>query len=42
MRGGIFIPITSDELCNQWQSASPSPLLVVFNGLNHYDSTVKG
>ena len=40
MRGGVFIPITSDELCNQWQS--PFPLLIIFNGLNHYDSTIKG
>ena len=41
MRGGVFIPITSDELCNQWQSASPSPLLIIFNGSNHYNSTIK-
>ena len=42
MRGGVFIPITSDELCNQWQTTSPSPLLIIFNGVNHYDSTIKG
>ena len=40
MRGGVFIPITSDELCNQWHLASP-PLLIIFNGLNHYNSTIK-
>ena len=34
MRGGVFIPITSDELCNQWHLASP-PLLIIFNRLNH-------
>lgn len=40
MRGGVFIPITSDELCNQWQSASPSPLLIIFNSSNHYNSII--
>lgn len=40
MRGGIFIPLTCDELCRWWQLAIPSPLLLIFNGYNHYDSTV--
>ena len=39
MSGGIFIPLTCDELCSQWQSVTPQPLVIIFNGVNHYDST---
>ena len=41
MRGGIFIPLSTDELCRQWQSLNPRPLLIVYNGYSHYDSTVQ-
>ena len=40
MRGGIFIPLSCDELCSWWQCTAPSPLLLLFNGCNHYDSTL--
>ena len=39
MRGGIFIPLTCNELFKWWQVAVPSPLVLIFNGFNHYDST---
>jgi len=29
MRGGIFIPLTSNELCEQWNSMKPTPLLSI-------------
>ena len=41
MRGGIFIPLSTDELCTQWESLNPPPLLIVYNGHSHYDSTVQ-
>ena len=41
MRGGIFIPLSTDELCRQWESLNPPPLLIVYNGHSHYDSTVQ-
>ena len=40
MRGGIFVPLTTNEVCNQWNSFNQSPLLTIFNGQNHYDSTI--
>jgi len=40
MKGGIFIPLTSDELCQQWNSMKPTPLLLMYNGHNHYNSTL--
>ena len=40
MRGGIFIPIEIAELCVQWNNYEPIPFLIVYNGVNHYDSTV--
>lgn len=40
MSGGIFIPLTCDQLCAQWQSITPQPLVIIFNGFNHYDSTI--
>lgn len=40
MRGGIFISLTSDEFCRWWQETVPSPLLILFNGRNHYDSVL--
>ena len=40
MSGGIFIPVKCDELCVQWPTMTPSPLVIMFNGLNHYDSTL--
>ena len=39
MRGGIFIPIDITELPSQWKQYKPSPLLIIYNGTNHYDST---
>ena len=41
MRGGIFIPLSSNELCGQWTSLDATPLLVIYNGHSHYDSTCK-
>ena len=38
--GGIFIPMSTEILCNQWQQWKPTPLLIVFNDINHYDSTL--
>ena len=40
MRGGIFIPMNVAELLEQWKSFDPFPLLIIYNGINHYDSTV--
>ena len=40
MRGGIFIPVTITELLDQWEQYKPSPLLILYNGTNHYDSTI--
>jgi len=37
MRGGIFIPNDITELSSQCR-LEPSPLLIVCNGVNHYDS----
>ena len=39
MRGGIFIPVDITELINQWKEHVPSPLLIIYNGINHDDST---
>lgn len=35
MSGGIFISLTCDDLCAQWQSVTPQPLVIIFNGFNH-------
>ena len=35
-RGGIFIPIEITELFAQWKNYKPSPLLIIYNGINHY------
>ena len=40
MRGGFFVPLTTNELCSQWSTMKPPPLLIIYNGQNHYDSTV--
>jgi len=40
MRGDIFISLACDNLFKWWQAAVPSPLLLIFNGFNHYDSTL--
>ena len=37
---GIFIPLTGKELCKLWKSITPSPLVVIYNGQNHYNSTL--
>ena len=37
MRGGIFIPIDLMELLNDWEQKKP---LILYNGINHYDSTI--
>ena len=39
MRGGIFVPFTAKEVCEQWNTWIPSPLLIIYNGHSHYDST---
>lgn len=39
MRGGIFIPVNITELTSQWKQYKPQPLLILYNGVNHYDST---
>ena len=40
MKGGVFIPVSSDELCSSEQSKQlQNCLIVVYNGSNHYDST---
>jgi len=36
---GIFIPVHITELISQWNQYHPSPLLIIYNGINHYDST---
>ena len=40
MRGGIFVPVEITELYNEWKNYKPSPLLIIYNGVNHYDSTM--
>ena len=40
MRGGIFIPIEIFKLLSEWKSYKPLPLLITYNGINHYDSTI--
>ena len=40
IRGGIFIPLTAHELCTKWKSMNPTPLLLIYNGCNHYNSTI--
>jgi len=42
MAGGIFVPLNAEMLCNQWKHWKPTPLLLIFNGINHYDSTLQG
>ena len=40
MKGGVFIPVSSDELCSKEQLTQlQNCLIVVYNGSNHYDST---
>ena len=39
MRGGIFIPMDLEDLLDQWNKYNPPPLLIIYNGINHYDST---
>ncbi|XP_065901931.1 uncharacterized protein [Dysidea avara] len=40
MRGGIFIPVNVTELAAQWKYYNPRPLLIIYNDINHYDSTI--
>jgi len=40
MTGGIFIPLTAESLCSRWKHWKPTPLLIIFNGKDHYDSTL--
>jgi len=40
MKGGVFNPMSTEQLCNEWLCSKPAPLLLLFNGNNHYDSTV--
>ena len=40
MKGGVFIPLTCDELCAQYDSLScHNSLVLLYNGRNHFDST---
>ena len=40
MKGGVFNPLSTEQLCNEWHCQKPAHLLLIFNGNNHYDSTV--
>ena len=40
MRGGVFVSLTAHELCSQWSTMKSRPLLIIYNGQNHYDSTI--
>ena len=40
IRGGVFIPLSCNDLCGLWQCTIPSPLLLIFNGYNHYAFTL--
>ena len=40
MSGGVFLPLNTETICKQWQHWKPTPLLIIFNGTNHYDSTL--
>jgi len=40
IRGGIFIPVDVTELAAQWNCYNPRPLLIIYNGINHYDSAI--
>ena len=40
MKGGIFIPVDISELSSKWKCYKPSPLLIIYNGRNHYDSKI--
>ena len=40
MRGGIFIPVDISQLSSHWKDYKPLPLLIIYNGINHYDSTI--
>lgn len=40
IRGGIFIPISIFELSSQGTHYKPSPLLIIYNSINHYDSVI--
>ncbi|XP_065884579.1 uncharacterized protein [Dysidea avara] len=40
MKGGVFIPLTCDELCAQYDSLPcHNSLVLLYNGHNHFDST---
>lgn len=39
MRGGVFVPLPTKDLCSQWKLWKSAPLLIIYNGHNHYDST---
>ena len=40
MKGGVFIPLSGDELCAQYNSLScHNSLVLLYNGCNHFDST---
>ena len=40
MKGGLFIPLSADKLCAQYDSLLCHNLLVLlYNGSNHFDST---
>jgi len=40
MKGGVFIPLSGDELCAQYNSLlCHNSLVLLYNGCNHFDST---
>jgi len=40
MKGGLFTPLSCDELCAQYNLLPPhDSLIILYNGRNHYDST---
>ena len=39
MKGGVFVPLQTEDLCSQWKLWNSAPLLIIYNGHNHYDST---
>lgn len=40
MKGRVLNTLSTEQLCNEWNCQKPAPLLLLFNGNNHYDSTV--
>ena len=39
MKGGLFVPLSGDELCVRYDSLHHNSLVILYNGSNHFDST---